>query len=382
MKILIVGGGGVTKIFKNWPEYALSSYFVRRGHEVISWSALGKYPMSIPEEVIDGILVKRFRFSFHNRLPMVRSIPTWSFFKSYLTEEFDVLHMHHLENILNTFVLKCAYLKRKPMVFTSHDPFFSSNYPLLGLKRAKIYEKFCSRVDTVIALSPIEKELIIKKFNTNEEKLAVIPNGVFLEEYKKPKNLVSRDKYGIPDDAKLLLFVGQLRKFKGADYLIKAFKILCDFNKKLYLIIKTQVPRLLPEYQSMAQRLEISDKVVFVSENLPQPDLVDLYHSCDIYVHPSLAECLSLVILEAMACGKPVVATNVGGTSYEVIDGKTGFLVKPGNARELSEKIKILTDDPELMNFMGKNGRERVKRNFTWESAAEKTLNLYRCFVG
>jgi len=382
MKILIVGGGGVTKIFKNWPEYALSSYFVKRGHEVISWSALGKYPMNIPEEIIDGILVKRFRFSFHNRLPMVRSIPTWSFFRSYLTEEFDVLHMHHLENIFNTFVLNCAYLKRKPMVFTSHDPFFSSDYPLLGLKRAKIYEKFCSKVDMVIALSPIEKELIVKKFDINEEKLAVIPNGVFFEEYKKPRKLISRGKYGVPNDATLLLFVGQLRKFKGVDYLIKAFKILCDFNKNIYLLIKAQVPLLLSEYQSMVRSLGISDKVVFTSENLSQSDLVDLYHSCDIYVHPSLAECLSLVILEAMACGKPVVATNVGGTSYEVIDGETGFLVKPRNARELSDKIKTLIDDPELMRYMGKNGRERVKRNFTWELAGEKTLNLYRNLLG
>jgi glycosyltransferase involved in cell wall biosynthesis len=378
MKILIVGGGGVTKIFKNWPEYALSSYFIKAGHEVISYSGLGEYPMNIPEEIINGVHVKRFRFSFHNKLPIVRSIPTWIFLRSYLTEEFDIVHMHHLENILNMFMLNCVYLKRKPMVFTSHDPFFSSNYPRLGLKRAKMYRKFCSKVDAVIALSPIEKALIVEKFDIDEEKVAVIPNGVFFEEYNKPKKLVSRDKYGIPDGATLLLFIGQLRKFKGVDYLIKAFKILCDFNKKLYLIIKTQVPILLPEYQNMARRLEINDKIVFISENLLQSDLVDLYYSCDIYVHPSLAECLSLVILEAMACGKPVVATNVGGTPYEVIDGKTGFLVKPGDARELSEKIKILTSDPELMKFMGKNGRERVRRNFTWESAGEKTLNLYR----
>jgi starch synthase len=381
MKILIVGGGGVTRIFRNWPEYALSLYFVKAGHEVISYSRLGEYPMNIPEEIIDGIHVKRFKFGFHNHFPVVRSFPTLTFLRKYLTDDFDIIHMHHLENILNMFILNSSYLKRKPMVFTSHDPYFSSNYPLLGMRRAKIYKKFCSKVDAVVALSPLEKALIIEKLNVDEDKVVVIPNGVFFEEYEKPARLVSREKYGIPDDAILLLFVGQLRKFKGVHHLIKAFKFIYEVNKKVYLIIKTHVPEVLTEYDEMTRKLQINDRIIFVTEKLTQPELIDLYHSCDIYVHPSLAECLSLVILEAMACGKPVVATDVGGTRYEVLDGKTGFLVKPGDVKELFEKTMVLVNDLKLRKIMGENGRERVKKEFRWEIVGEKTLNLYESLI-
>jgi glycosyltransferase involved in cell wall biosynthesis len=94
-------------------------------------------------------------------------------------------------------------------------------------------------------------------------------------------------------------------------------------------------------------------------------------------VFPSIYEAFGIVLLEAMACGKPVVASNVGGIPFVVEEGKTGLLFESGNVEDLADKIVTILKDEELREKMGEAGRERAKE-FTWDKIAERTVEVYK----
>jgi glycosyltransferase involved in cell wall biosynthesis len=101
----------------------------------------------------------------------------------------------------------------------------------------------------------------------------------------------------------------------------------------------------------------------------------ELYSQCDIYVQPSLIEPFGIAVLEAMACGKPVVGTNIGGMIDTIEEGVSGYRVEPMNPKALGEKITDLLLNPEKMREMGKNARERAKK-FDWKLIGEKYNRL------
>ena len=123
-----------------------------------------------------------------------------------------------------------------------------------------------------------------------------------------------------------------------------------------------------------AERLGVADRVVFAGYRRDVPALLA---GCDVFCLPSSAEGLPLVVLEAMAQGKPVVATPVGGTAELVVDGETGVLVPPGDAAALAEALSGLLADPERARRLGEAGRERVRSEFSAARAAEEILKLY-----
>ena len=116
---------------------------------------------------------------------------------------------------------------------------------------------------------------------------------------------------------------------------------------------------------------------VVVKPPIPQTELNEFYNRSKIFVLVSLEEGMPKVILEAMACRLPVVATNICGNKDAVVDGKTGFLIAPKKPEGLAEKIKILLKKGDLREKMGKQGRERVEKYFTWENVARQTLDVY-----
>ena len=126
--------------------------------------------------------------------------------------------------------------------------------------------------------------------------------------------------------------------------------------------------------ENHVQKLGLSEKVQFLGY---QNNILEILRSMDIFILPSLWEGMPNAILEAMAAGLPVVATNVGGTPEVVVDGETGFLVPPRDPEALANAIKLLIDDPELRKKFGQAGRERVERHFTIQETVRKTEELY-----
>ncbi len=168
-----------------------------------------------------------------------------------------------------------------------------------------------------------------------------------------------------------ILTVSRLVEEKGIQFLLTALsKLESDFN--LRVVGDGEVKGNL---ESLARKSGIADKVSFEG-HLEGDALVDAYETADLFVLPSLSESFGLVAVEAMATGLPVVATRVGGIPG-IVDENTGILVEPGNPIELRKAIAKLESDPELRARMGRLGRRKAEKMFSWQRVADEYISLY-----
>jgi phosphatidylinositol alpha-mannosyltransferase len=174
-----------------------------------------------------------------------------------------------------------------------------------------------------------------------------------------------------------VLFVGALDRahhFKGADRLVRAFVQLRDRRSILLVVGEGE---LRPGLERLAGELGVADRTRFVGK-VSNSDLAPFYNAADLCVLPSVPpESFGLVLIEAMASGRPVVAHNIPGVRTLVRSGVDGFLAQPGNLADLVEKIDHLVDDPELRRRMGTAGRAKVEARFTWGRVGEHLSRMY-----
>lgn len=233
---------------------------------------------------------------------------------------------------------------------------------------------FLKKADKILVSSPnmIEHSPFLKEF---KDKCVVAHFGIDVKRFEKTQDVLEqakeiRKRFG----GSIVLFVGRLIYYKGVEYLVKAMK-----NVKAQLILVGEGP-LKNDLKKLAMDLGIEDRVHFVGE-VSDEELPAFYHACDVFVLPSIArsEAFGLVQLEAQACGKPVVSTELKtGTSYANLDGKTGFVVSSENSEELAKAINALLEDEPLRRRMGEFARARVNEEFTFEKMAERVFGVYR----
>ena len=173
-------------------------------------------------------------------------------------------------------------------------------------------------------------------------------------------------------------FVGRLIANKGPQYLIEAAPALLTTCPHAEIVIVGDGP-MKPALEARAQTLGIQDKVTFLGA---RRDVADVLRGCDVFVRPSLMEGMPLTVLEAMACGVPVIATPVGGTPEVVEHEYTGLLVPPTDVGELGIALIRLASSPELRQRLGEAGRRLVERDFSWEQVVERNLVVYHKALG
>jgi glycosyltransferase involved in cell wall biosynthesis len=228
--------------------------------------------------------------------------------------------------------------------------------------------------DKVLSVSE-DLKLHIVNLGISEDKVSVVPNGVDIEKFKPAGKEYARKMLNLPQDKKIVLFVGALKKIKGVDYLIEAAKNFLDTNISLYMVGRDDGMK--KSLEKRAQELKIGNYIKFTGP-LTHEDIPLWFSASDILVLPSLSEGRPNVVLEAFACEVPVVATNVGGIPELMINGETGYLVPPKNTTDLSEKVNSLLGDRDLRIKMGKFGRRiLIQRGLTWETHAKKTVEIY-----
>jgi L-malate glycosyltransferase len=169
--------------------------------------------------------------------------------------------------------------------------------------------------------------------------------------------------------------VSRLRREKGIDVLVKAFSLLPELHKTSHLLIVGDGPDL-NELKAMAEKAEISDIVTWTGE-LPRNDALGAVCLMDLVVVPSREEGFGLTAIEAMALGKPVIASNTGGLTEIVKDGINGYLVPAGDPAALARKIKFLSTRPETNSQLGAEGRLTVARQFSYFSFVKNFISLY-----
>jgi len=228
--------------------------------------------------------------------------------------------------------------------------------------------------DKVLSVSE-DLKLHIVNLGINENNVIVVPNGVDTEKFKPAGKENARKLLNLPLDKNIILFVGALRSIKGVDYLIEAAKNFVDSNTELYLVGRDD--GLKKSLKKMAQDFKITDFIKFIGP-VNHEDIPLWISASDILVLPSLSEGRPNVVLEALACEVPVVATDVGGIPELIINGETGYLVPAKNPLELSEKVNKLLGDENQREKMGKFGRKSIiQRGLTWEAHAKKTVDIY-----
>jgi len=174
-----------------------------------------------------------------------------------------------------------------------------------------------------------------------------------------------------------ILTVARLHPYKGLDTLIRAMVTVKNEHPSAVLYIMGRGPQA-SDLKSLATGVGLKDAVRFVEAPVPNYEMPSVYSSADIYVQPSSVEPYGIAVLEAMACGKPVVCSDVGGMKDTVEEGRTGYLVPPGDANALAAKIALLADEGQKRAAMGYAARRRVEEQFDWPVIARQYLDIIR----
>jgi len=227
--------------------------------------------------------------------------------------------------------------------------------------------------DAVVAVSPqILSALANRKIYPS--KLDVIQNGIDVTSFSAAtyREKIKKD-LGIKEGDIVVGSVGRLTGEKGINYLLEAAsKIKIKIPNAVFVIVgEGTMKDYLVDY---ARKLDVSDKVLFAGY---REDIDKILSALDIFVMPSLTEGLPLALLEAMAAGKPVIASNVGGIPMIIDNGKTGILVKPKNPDQIERAISSLIGDKRYSDTIAENGRKFVENNFSLAVTAKKYEELY-----
>ena len=216
------------------------------------------------------------------------------------------------------------------------------------------------------------------------QKVQELPNGVDAERFRPGLDSSAwRARYGLRTAERVVLFVGALDRahyFKGVPVLLQALASLKGENTRLLLVGEGD---LRASYEQQAHLLGLSDRVRFCGR-VSDRDLPAHYALCDLLVLPSttLGEAFGVVLLEAMACGKPVVASNLPGVRSVVSDGQDGLLVRPRDVPDLATKMQMLLDDAPRCQEMGKLGRAKVEARYNWPVIIPRLLQVYEEVLG
>lgn len=268
-------------------------------------------------------------------------------------EKIQVIHAHGYGS--SNFGRLMKIIRKTPVIVHAHDD--DRNYPFHQKIADNLLRNF---MDKAIAVSESVKESCVKKRNMSEEKVYVINNGIPLQDFTIPEDArvqIERKRLGINSNSNVIGTVARFREEKGVKYLIQsAVKVLEAFPDTVFLIAGDGPLR--EELINLSRQLGLENKVIFAGFCQDIPAILSIL---DIVAFPSLTEGFPIAILEAMAMGKPIVATNVGGIKQILSDGKTGFLVPPKDPVALAEKIIYLMTHQNEAKKTGLRAKEESK---------------------
>jgi glycosyltransferase involved in cell wall biosynthesis len=312
---------------------------------------------------------------------MVRSIRPIKDLKALLSlvylifnEKPDIVHTHSSKaGILGRLAAKIAGVPH--IIHTPHGHVFYGHFGKFASRMFLWLERIFSKfTDWMVALTDGEKNDYINLSVCPAEKLLKIHSGVDVEKFMQSNGnrVEKRRSLGLDQNEAVIGFVGWLLPIKGPDYLLKAMDDVWQVHQDASLVLVGKGDMDV-DLRTEAMKKDANGKVKFLGWREDIDEIMPLF---DMLVLPSLNEGMGRVLVEAMAAGKPVVASRVGGIPDLVRDGETGFLVPPADEKSLANGIKKLLDDPSKAKQMGLRGQEHC-RQFSLEAMIEKLDDLY-----
>ena len=285
------------------------------------------------------------------------------------------------------FTLAKTLHNKVALIYTCHNPLWPEDDVHTPEHVVRLVEGYTMRVSrAVIALNKTMMRAIVKKAHVDPRKIFIVPNGVDADFFKPDMDASDViERYGLEGD-RIILFVGRVTYGKGVHLLVKAFKYLIEIYKDIKIVIAGPLSGAFSDGGISAYA---SALISYIEKNLPRNSylftgavdrdtLRKLYSVAHVCVLPSYAEAFGMVLIEAMACGCPVIASNAGGIPDIVKDGVVGFLFRKGDYMDLREKLKRILSDECLRKEMSLNARKYVEENYSWRVIAEKISYIYR----
>jgi glycosyltransferase involved in cell wall biosynthesis len=282
-------------------------------------------------------------------------------------ERVTAIHAH--EFTANAYGSLMGQLLRVPVVATVHGKSYFAD----RIKRRMAY-RYVSRVSRMVAVSEDLRDFIVRRAGVAERRVSVIYNGVDPWRPPAPAQAAAiRTELGLHAYEHVIGAVGSLYPVKGHIHLIRALPGILAAHPSIVLLVVGRGD-LEESLKTEASRLGVQDRVRFLGFRADVPALLS---QLDVFVLPSLSEGLSMALLEAMAAGKPVVATRVGGNPEVVVDGETGILVEAESPESIGSGIAQLLHDRPHAARMGERGRARALGRFSFRATVEQYQRLY-----
>lgn len=393
----IVGGLGT------YAQY-ITREFVRLGHDVVAFTmhrdglktsevvggvevhrpvgvdATSMFPLLVTEEL-------RYWGRFFNDIFVYNILSSAKFINQYLNQEHmhvDVVAVHDWLSAIAGLTIRTS--TNVPVVFHVHSTEWGRRAGDGSGVVSKLESEMSLQAHRVITVSQAMRDDLVAH-NWQSPKISAIWNGVDPWTYnpdRVPREDVQalRTRYGIADDETMLFFVGRLTPVKGVRNLVQAMpEVLAEFPKTRLVVLGLGEEQ--QDICELAARLNISDHIICRFDFVPEQERITHFAASDICVFPSTYEPFGIVSLEAMAMEKPLVvgARGVVGFREQVIPAgpdQNGLHVNSNDPADIAWGIKELLASPERARVMGKRGRERVLKYFTWEQVAQQTVNVYQ----
>jgi D-inositol-3-phosphate glycosyltransferase len=344
--------------------WSVSRELAKQGNAVHIIGGKGKIQRDIP-----GVRISLFPFWPRERIPNLGTRfqklgERWSMgllaFWPMLKERYDILHIH------KPFDLPLGWGVKKrvgsKLVFGSHGTDFFPGDRI-----------FAQAADRIVSCSEFNARQIQGRYGIRPE---VIYNGIDPEVFRPlPADRELGQRFAIKPGDKVLVFAGRLIGLKGVGNLLRAVAHL-DKEYSWRLILMGE-GRARPDLEKLVRELGIQARVIFCGY-IPNHELPRYYSIADLAVFPSLAdETFGVAVCEAMACGRAVISTRVGGIPELVKDGESGILVEPRNWQDLAHSISQVLRDDQQRSRLGGSALERVRQHFTWEKVADRLRKTY-----
>lgn len=378
----------------------LSEGLVRRGHNVSIIST--RHPNGKEHEERNGVRLHYLKNTiFGSRRKGWQKESVKKFLKSHRQQAFDVIWSQSFD----AFGLTCSDRRsiRIPIIPTLHGSIqqeartFRTNMLSRILKPQKIIKSLggllfsyfvaqrplLSFSDRIVTVSPQVTEDIRKWYGWKiAEKCVTVLNGIDTSHFRpdSQQRATIRGKYGIDDNDIVLLTLGRLTHEKGHHLAVEALTQLKAKDIYLKLLVVGDGEK--REALQQRTRSDGAQRDVIFAGQVDNRETAQYYNSADIFLMPTLTvEGLPFTLLEAMSCGKPVIASEIGGNSFVIRNRKNGLLIAPGNVDQLMAEIQSLVADDKLAHELGLSARRTVLDAFTVEHMVEKTLDIMQYHV-